>query len=104
MYRFVFQTLKDAVLLGFQSPEFILCTLVEQGILESNQQKGILEVFKILKPLCLFSPNSNEPYSSHPLLINVIENFFRCNFGKLSPSEKQLLTDQVIIVLKIHLF
>lgn len=86
----------EALLLALQSPEFVLSTLIEQGILECNKQKGILEVLRILKQLCLFVPSSNETSASRAMLVDIIERFFRCKYCHLSPLEKQLFGTLVI--------
>ncbi|XP_065203891.1 uncharacterized protein LOC135833988 [Planococcus citri] len=92
------EVLKEGVLLGYQSPEFVLSTLIEQSVIESNQKDGIFELVKILEPLCLYVQPVEEGATKNPLLIKVIERFMRCNFSKLSPPEKQLFTELVIFL------
>lgn len=77
--------MKRATLFAFQASCRTLSTLIKEGCLEKNRTSSALKMFEALSPICLYRSASVRNSS---LLIDVLTEFMKTDFPKLSPAEK----------------
>jgi len=71
--------------------------LIEQGVGEKIEQKIILEILAIMKPICIHVPETTDPIATaqYSTLLQILKHFLQNNYQKISFPENPSFTSLV---------